>query len=255
MIVKLFMRKQISIITILLFVLAFFGNSIFAKDGFDHSYADYSALLNKNVSNGKVDYGSIKSTVEDLNAIIAEFSSVTRDQYDTWSEFQKLAFLINLYNVQTLKLVVENYPLKSIKDIGKPWDMKVVNLYDKRISLNHLEHEIIRKNFNEPRVHFALVCAARGCPVLIGEAYVGDRLKSQLENSTKNFLLTKEKNSVDDHNKIIMISPIFDWFKEDFNNKSGSVVAFIAPYYSKNPEDLKDYQIKHTFYCWSLNDK
>ncbi|MGI9554280.1 MAG: DUF547 domain-containing protein [Thermodesulfobacteriota bacterium] len=226
-----------------------------AESAFDHNYGDYTALLNKNVNNGKVDYKGIKSSNEDLNAVVSSFSAVTKEQYNGWSESQKLAFLINVYNAETLKLVAENYPLKSIKDIGDPWDMKVVNLFGSKISLNQLEHEIIRKNFKEPRIHFALVCAAKGCPVLTSEAYTADRLESQLEGSTSAFLQIEEKNSIDDNKKIIMISPIFDWFKEDFNNRSGSVVAFISPYYSKNPENLKNYQIKYTFYDWSLNDK
>ena len=249
------MRKQILLTPILLIIFAFFGNSIFAQESFDHGYADYTALLSKNVSNGKVDYKGLKSSKEQLNAVITELSAVTRDEYNSWTESEKLAFLINVYNAETLKLIVENYPLKSIKDIGEPWDLKIINLHGNKISLNHLEHKIIRKNFNEPRIHFALVCAAKGCPVLINEAYVGNTLDSQLENSTKTFLLIKEKNSIDDINKTIMISPIFDWFEEDFSKKSGSVVAFISPYYSKKPDDLKNYQIKYTFYDWSLNDK
>ena len=127
----------------------------------------------------------------------------------------------------------------SIKDIGKPWDKKIVNLHGDTISLNQLEHEVIRKNYKEPRIHFALVCAAKGCPVLISDAYTGDTLESQLENSTKAFLSAPDKNKIDDANQVIVVSPIFDWFADAFSAKSGSVVAFIAPYYSKNPEDLK----------------
>ena len=202
-----------------------------------------------------MDYKGLKNNPKELDQIINQFSTVTLEQYNSWSESEKLAFLINLYNASTLNLVVQHYPLKSFKDIGEPWDIKFLEIHGDKISLNSLENDYIRKKFNEPRIHFALVCAANGCPVLISEAYISDRLESQLENSTRNFLLIKDKNSVDDNKKIIMISPLFDWFKEDFNRKSGSVIAFIAPYYSKIPEDLKNYQIKYTVYDWSLNEK
>jgi len=249
------MRKQFIYIPLVLFILAHFGNYILAQNGFDHSYADYTELLKKNVDKGKVDYKGIKNDPQQLDAVIAGFSAVTKEQYNSWSDSEKLAFLINLYNAATIRLVVENYPLKSFKDIGDPWELKVVNLHGNKVSLNFIENDIIRKNFNEPRIHFALVCAANGCPVLIGEAYVSDRLESQLENSTRDFLLINSKNSIDDDKKILMVSPLFDWFKDDFNGKSGSVTAFLAPYFSKKPEDLKTYQIKYTVYDWSLNEK
>ena len=249
------MKKQFILIPLFLFIISFFGNNILAQKSFDHSYTDYTEFLNKNVTNGKVDYKGLKNNPKELDQIINQFSTVTLEQYNSWSESEKLAFLINLYNASTLNLVVQHYPLKSFKDIGEPWDIKFLEIHGDKISLNSLENDYIRKKFNEPRIHFALVCAANGCPVLISEAYISDRLESQLENSTRNFLLIKDKNSVDDNKKIIMISPLFDWFKEDFNRKLGSVIAFIAPYYSKIPEDLKNYQIKYTVYDWSLNEK
>ncbi len=248
------MKKQILLIHIL-FLLIIYENLAFARDDFDHKYTKYTELLNKNVDNEEVDYKGIKQKFRDLNTIVAGFYGITRDVYSSWSNSQKLAFLINTYNAATLKLVVENYPLKSIKDIEKPWDVEIVDIFDKKISLNQLEHDLIRKEFNEPRIHFALVCAARGCPKLGKEAYMGSKINLQLESATKKFLLTKKKNSLDDKNKIIMLSPIFDWYKNDFNNKYGSVVDFIAPYYSRKPGDIKNYQIQYTYYDWSLNER
>ena len=249
------MKKQIILLPLLLIIITAIGNRISIAGNFDHTYSDYSSFLSKNVSGGKVNYSAVKSSPDNLNKILESYSAVTKEQYDSWNENQKLAFLINYYNAETIRLIANNYPLKSIKDIGEPWDIKLVSLFGKKISLNQLEHEIIRKEFNEPRIHFALVCAAKGCPELISEPYLGASLDSQLENSTKTFLLIKEKNSIDDGKQVISVSPIFDWFKEDFTGKSGSVTEFLAPYYSKNPGDLKNYQIKYTFYDWSLNDK
>lgn len=245
------------ILPILFVLLSFSGGSgVFASDtNFDHSYKNYGLILNDHVSSGRVDYGKLKTNSAGLDLVLVEFEGVTKAQFDSWNKDKQLAFLINLYNAATLDLVADNYPLKSIKDIGSPWDKKVVNLHGNTISLNELEHEVIRKNYKEPRIHFALVCAAKGCPILISDAYVGGKLESQLDAVTKNFLTAGDKNKIDDANHVIVVSSIFDWFAGDFEAQSGSVVAFLAPYYSRNPEDLKTYQIKYTDYDWTLNDK
>jgi len=249
------MIRKILLILIVLISFCFAERAISSDTNFDHDYKKYDLFLNTHVSNGKVDYAKLKNSSSDLDLVIVKLTGVTKEEFDTWTKSKQLAYLINLYNAATLDLVVDHYPLKSIKDIGKPWDKEVVTLHGNKISLNQLEHEVIRKNYNEARIHFALVCAAKGCPILINEAYTGNKLDTQLEDSTKTFLSIPDKNKIDDDNQVIMISPIFDWYADDFKGKSGSVVAFIAPYYSKNAEDLKSYQIKYTNYDWSLNDK
>lgn len=242
----------------ILFLLIGFGiaGDVFSSGtDFDHQYKNYGLILNDHVKNGRVDYAKLITNSVGLDLVLVEFAGVSNDEFNSWDKKKQLAYLINLYNAATLDLIVNNYPLGSIKDIGKPWDKKIVNLHDDTISLNHLEHEVIRKNYKEPRIHFALVCAAKGCPVLISDPYAGEKLESQLEGSTKVFLSESDKNKIDDATQVMVVSPIFDWFADDFSAKPGSVVAFIAPYYSKNPEDLKSYQIKYTNYDWSLNDK
>jgi len=249
------MIRKILPILFIMFSLGFAENTFASDTNFDHQYKNYGLILNDHVSSGRVDYSKLKTNSTDLDLVLVEFQGVTKDEFDRWSKMKQLAYLINLYNAATLDLIVDNYPLNSIKDIVKPWDKKIVNHYGDSISLNYLEHEIIRKNYKEPRIHFALVCAAKGCPVIISDPYTGDKLESQLEGSTKVFLSAYDKNKIDDDNQVIIVSPIFDWFADDFVGKSGSVVAFLAPYYSKNPEDLKNYQIKYTNYDWTLNDK
>jgi hypothetical protein len=249
------MIRNILPILFLIIGIGLAGDVLPSGTNFDHQYKNYGLILNDHVKNGSVDYRKLKSNSDGLDLVLVEFAGVSREEFDAWDKQKQLAYLINLYNAATLDLVVDNYPLGSIKDIGKPWNKKIVNLHGDTISLNQLEHEIIRKNYKEPRIHFALVCAAKGCPVLISDAYVGSKLESQLDTVTKNFLSASDKNKIDDANQVIIVSPIFDWFADDFSAKSGSVVEFIAPYYSKNPEDLKSYQIKYTNYDWSLNDK
>ncbi|MEW6146240.1 MAG: DUF547 domain-containing protein [Thermodesulfobacteriota bacterium] len=181
---------------------------------------------------------------------------MTRREFEGWTRDEQLAFLINVYNAETLDLVIQNYPVKSIKEIGSggkgPWEEPVVELFGETITLNALENGIIRKNFKEPKIHFALVCAAMGCPPLSGETYVAARLDSQLEAQTKKFLADTEKNSVDRINKTIRLSPIFEWYAADFESGAGSVPGFLKEYYG----DITNgqYIIVYTDYDWSLND-
>jgi hypothetical protein len=222
----------------------------------DFSNELYANVLGSYVTDGLVDYAGLKSDPEDLNKYLKQTSSVSKNAFDRWTESEQLAFLINLYNAQTLDLIIDHYPVKSIKDIatksGGPWEQPVVNLFGDKITLNALEHELIRNDYPEPKVHFALVCAAMGCPILINKPYNVSILNDQLEEQTKLFLMDKEKNSINTKKKTLMLSPIFDWFKQDFIAKSGSVIDFVNPYFDN--EANKKFKIKYTHYDWSLND-
>lgn len=226
-----------------------------AQSGFDQSHSDFSEVLQKYVSAGSVDYKGLKSDPSGLKSYLAKTSAVSKEEFDTWPRENQLAFLINVYNAETLDLVQENYPVTSIKEIAKdsggPWEQPVVELWGDKITLNALEHEIIRKNYPEPRIHFALVCAAKGCPVLINEPYVGEKLKSQLDSRTKIFLKDTQKNSIDPGKKVVKLSPLFDWFSEDFVKESGSVIAFVNPYMGGGI--TPEYKIEYTHYDWTLN--
>ena len=226
---------------------------------FDHSHKNLNLVLKTYVRNGNVNYSDLKSNPYTLNQYIKETSSISKNNFENWTRDQQLAYLINLYNAITLKLIIDNYPLKSIKDIDSPWNIKIVRLFGESVTLNQLEHEVIRKNYNEPRIHFALVCAAKGCPILINETYLPVKLNIQLEEQTKEFLLDKNRNSFDLENGEITISPIFDWFKLDFKKSSNSVIGFIKPYLgeelSSNIPSKEKLSIKYSFYDWSLNDQ
>jgi len=166
-------------------VLSFNASFVFAVE-FDHAYKQYDQLLKSNVKDGLANYKSIKEKPESLNSYLDTLEKVDESSFNTWSEEQRLTYLINLYNAATIKLIVDNYPVKSIKDIHKegqgPWKLEVVNLFGKKISLDHLEHEIIKQNYNEPRVHFALVCAAVGCPKLPSQSFIPSAGRYSLTN-------------------------------------------------------------------------
>lgn len=242
----------------LLILILIFSSQLSFASNFDNSYKDYSNVLTKYVNKGLVDYKNLKNNSESLEKSLTEISKVEKSEYNEWRRDEKLAFLINLYNATTLKLIIDNYPLKSIRDIETPWALKIVKLFGSNISLDILEHEVIRKEFNEPRIHFVLVCAAKGCPILSSEPYKSTNLESQLDNATKTFLSDNTKNYIDNNKKVINLSPVFDWFKDDFTKKYGSVNKFLEPYFLNEKiyeSEFSKFSIKYTTYDWSLNEQ
>ncbi len=245
------------VFAILLFHIPLYASAQTSPSLFDQSHSAYEKILSQYVSDGTVDYKGIKSNPFELKNYLNQTSAITKEVFDSWTGEQQLAFLINVYNAETLDLVQENYPLASIKDIAKdaggPWEQPVVQIFGEELTLNALEHEIIRKNYPEPRVHFALVCAAKGCPALINKPYLGPALEGQLESQTQAFLTDTQKNSIDTETKTLRLSPIFDWFSKDFVKESGSVISFVNPYMDEKAGP--DFKIEYTNYDWSLNDK
>lgn len=208
-----------------------------------------------------VNYKEAQKNRKSLDLIASQFESVSKNTFDSWSEKDRLSFLINAYNVFTVKLIVDNYPLESIKDLGSlfksPWKKKFFKLFGQEENLDGIEHEKIRKDFKEPRIHFAVVCASKGCPALKGEAYVGSRLNDQLEESLRSFLKDKTRNRWDEKNNTLHISKIFKWYGDDFKNASGSVPAFLAPRMAGSEaqqQQLNQAKIEFLDYDWSLNE-
>jgi len=230
---------------------------------FDHQHSTYAQILTQHVENGLVDYPAIKARPADLQKYLNELAAVDEPTFRAWTEPQRLAYLINLYNAQTIALIVDHYPLGSIRDIGflplAAWRKDIVHLFGKKTSLGSLENKIIRKQYQEPRIHFALVCAAKGCPNLINDPYLADRLDQQLDRQTRLFLNTREKNRVDFKIGTIFLSNIFKWYDEDFGATDRKVAEFVKPYFNSNtiPQeggDLIGFRIRYTDYDWSLND-
>ncbi len=216
----------------------------------------FDTLLKAHVNEGLVSYEALRKDPSSLNTYLDTLGAITRSEYDTWQEQDQLAFLLNLYNAATLKLIVEENPRKSIKQIGNlirgPWDQRFVQLWGKSRTLNELEHDIIRVDFLKvPETHFALVCAAIGCPPLRSEAYVGAKLETQLQHQKDLFLKDSEKNRVNTSKKTLYLSPIFKWYKKDFEKDSGSLQAYLAKTW---PEVDTSWKIRYTHYDWGLND-
>jgi len=227
------------------YILLFALTSTFVNaQSFDHS--KWESLLQSHVSNqGIVDYKSIKNNVAKLDAYLNQLAKTSSTE--SWSKDEKLAYWINAYNAFTVKLIVDNYPLKSIKDIGKPWDKKFISIGDDLISLNHIEHEILRK-MSEPRIHFAIVCASYSCPNLLNKAFKAECLDKQLTDATKAFLAS-DKNNISSNK--IEISKIFSWFADDFK-QNGTLIDFLNTY--SEIQISKKAKKKFMDYDWNLNE-
>ncbi|WP_411825664.1 DUF547 domain-containing protein [Luteolibacter sp. AS25] len=234
----------------------FFATALSAHAAFDHNHEKFTEVLRENVKNEEVNYAGLKKSPGKLGTYIENLADVSKSDFKKWNDDQQIAYLINLYNAATLKLIIDNYPIKSIRDIGSPWKQKRVKLFGARVSLDHIEHEILRKDYREPRIHFGVNCASIGCPALRPEAFVASRLDSQLDEQARNFLRDSSKNRLDAKNNTLYLSQIFDWFKEDFVKKSGSVKNFITPYFPAKDQPIikrDGLKIKNTDYDWSLN--
>ncbi len=212
----------------------------------------YDAVLKKHVQQGMVDYKGLKAQRAPLDAYLQQMAKISKQEFDSWSKQGQLAYLINLYNAATLQLIINNYPLASIKDIGSvfsgPWKQKVVTLFGKAISLDTLEHEIIRKDYAEPRIHLALVCAAQSCPRLRSEAYTGQNLDKQLDAQGYQFFASPHGLKVDTAKNTVYLTSILKWYKEDFT----SVLAFAEKYAKRS---FTGYKVAWLPYDWKLNEK
>ncbi len=211
----------------------------------DHSA--FNSLLTAYVSaSGLVNYTGLKKDEAKLDAYIKNLSD--NPVASGWSKNEQLAYWINAYNAATIKLILKNFPVKKIIDLdgGKPWDVKWIKLGGKTYSLNQIEHEIIRPQFKDARIHFAVNCAAKSCPPLANKAYTAGNVQSLLESQTKAFLNNSKYNSISANE--LKLSKIFDWYKEDF----GNVATYVKKYKS---EVSGDASVSFFEYDWALNGK
>ncbi|MDP8235698.1 MAG: DUF547 domain-containing protein [Candidatus Erginobacter occultus] len=223
-------------------------------------WTPYQGLLDRHLSSGVregidltlVDYRGVKDDpgYAEMVRRLEALSLLTLKGGD-----DALAFWINAYNFMAINLVIENYPVESIKDIGSifrsVWKRPAGKIGGRDYTLHEIEHEILRKQFSEPRIHFAIVCASLSCPDLPGEVFLPGRLEEQLEKSTAAFLPHPGKGVRREGDRLL-VSRIFDWFEEDFE-AGGGVLAFIRSYLPELGE--KDYSIGYLPYNWNLNSR
>lgn len=256
------------------------------SENFDQTYAAYNSLLDKYVVDAEVNYEGFIDSRAEFEAFLSSFGSVDQADFDTWTEEQKLSFWINAYNAFTIKAIIDHYPISrsfslvgifyapsnSILQIKGVWDKLQFRAVGKMVTLEEIEHEILRKEFNEPRIHMAIVCASTSCPDLRSEAYVPEKLEEQLSEASINFVNSPQKGVyVNQQNGRVKFSKIFKWFGEDFipnygskklfNNyslKENAVLNFTSDYI--NSDETKKYlmnnklKIGYLGYDWNLNE-
>ncbi len=239
------MVKSWKLIVLMLGVLPFLALTNLEKAGPDHSQWD--RLLQKHVSSsGKVDYAGFKEDRKLLNAYLAELAAFPVQ--DAWPREHKMAYWINAYNAFTIKLIVDKYPINSIRDLhdGDPWNVKWITLGDKTYSLNNIENDILRPQFKDARIHFAVNCAARSCPPLANKAFTGKNLDQLLEQQTRQFINNNKYNEIKAGK--VKVSKIFEWYAEDF----GQLTGYLKKY--ANMEIQKNAKIEFAEYDWALNN-
>jgi hypothetical protein len=232
---------------------------------------------------GMVDYAGLHRNPQALNTYLKYVATLPEQTIDQWSAPDQIAFWINTYNALTLKAILGHYPIKSsffrsltypknsIRQIPGVWKKLKFTVHNRRITLEHIEHKILRAQFNEPRIHVALVCAAKGCPPLRTEPYAGPTLDAQLDDQAAAFLADITKFKIDREEEIVYLSPIFKWFGEDFVNtyappENTGDLAFelsaVMNYLSSHANALfrpflyrGKYEVKYLDYDWSLNEQ
>lgn len=248
------------------------------------SYDDYAVVLKGYVdAHGMVDYKGLKANRGALDAFARAIGGLNRNIYDKWTDAEKIAFWLNAYNSLTLKAIIDHYPIESswtkslvyprnsIRQIPGVWDKLQFAVMGKKMTLDGMEHDVLRREFKEPRIHVALVCAAMSCPTLRNEPYAGAKLDEQLSDQARLFLGNNDKFQADRNGGRVHVSPIFKWFAADFvkdygtNDRFGgrdeserAVLNFVSAYLgSEDAEYIRGerYEIRYLKYDWSLNEQ
>ena len=246
---------EVGVGALICFLIIGLTTTALAAQGVDHSL--YAELLGKYVKTGVVDYQGFKNEEAKLNQYL---KVLEKTDTKTLSRNEQFAFYVNAYNAWTIKLILGGYPgVKSIKDLGSlfksPWKKKICRIDGGVITLDNIEHNILRPEFKDPRVHFAINCAAKSCPPLRSEPYSGSELDQQLDEMTRAFINDLESNRLEDHT--LYVSSIFKWFGEDFNK---DIIGFFLKYAKGNLKEQLEankekIKVKYLDYDWSLNGK
>lgn len=231
------------------------GNRVSVANVVDHGL--FQQFLDGAVVDGEVDYSALKKRTALLEKYLDSLAAIDSNGLERQEQF---AFFINAYNGWTIKLILDNYPgVRSIKELGtlfkSPWKKKICRIDGSLVSLDHIEHEILRPRFQDPRVHFAVNCASKGCPPLKSTPYTSSKLNQQLNESTVRFVNDRQKNYL--KNNTLYVSSIFKWFSKDFND---DILSFFLKYGDSELTALlkekKDrIKIDYLDYDWSLNGK
>jgi hypothetical protein len=254
--------------------LTFFSSVLFSDVvfAFDHSHGEWSKILKEHVKvtdEGRItrlNYAALKKSPRALEAYTKGLSKVSEAEFAAFSFSERKAFLVNAYNAFIVKLVVDNYPLKSIKSIGipfvGPWKSSFIPLLGKNLSPDDVEHGLLRKKYPDPRIHVAVNCASVSCPALRPEAFVAAKLDEQLEEQARLFYSNPREAAFFPATRELKLNSILKWFKEDFVSPGdSSPVTYVAKYLPSLAQELAsgrvraaDVNVRFQDYDWGLND-
>lgn len=236
---------------------------------FDHEHALWTRVLAAHVEGDRFDYAALAEDRADLDGYLARLHAVTPADLESWTREERYAFWINVYNAHAVQLIVDNYPVESIRDLGgklfdRVWDQEFIPMSahhpegkDDPLSLDDVEHAILRPRFEDARVHVAVNCASVGCPPLRAEAFVAERLEAQLDDQARRFVADASRNRLDRAEGVLRLSAIFDWFEGDFVRDAGSVREWVARHAGEAEaawiRSAKP-RVRHLDYSWDLND-
>lgn len=253
---------------IFLSTLLFLSSNFIAAQTADDQYSLFTQILQDYVNNGLVKYKKLKDDRR-LDKYIEQLENT--DPQKIMNEKNRLAFWINAYNAYTLKFIIEEYPVESINDLHwgglylgsllgtTIWDDEKIVINGSELSLNDIEHDIIRKKFNEERIHFALVCASISCPPLLNEAYEGYKLDKQLGEQAELFFNDVTKNKFDKNTRTASLSKILSWYEDDFGENEQEILNYAAQFIDKETaidikNNLSEWNTKYLSYNWDLNE-
>jgi hypothetical protein len=244
---------------------------------FDHSYADYGRVLRDHVRLPRVAYTGLKADRGALDAAIAAFAQPGEAEERGWPREQRLAFWINAYNAFTLRAIVDHYPIRagwlalpprnSIRQIDGVWTTLAWSAAGRTVTLDDIEHRILRPEFKEPRVHFAINCASVGCPPLAAEPYRAAELDGQLDAAARRYLASPQGLRVE--GTVLRVSRIFEWYGEDFAGRFApdrtgrpdrveqailAVIAQFGPAAAATAARAPGARVRFLNYDWTLND-
>ncbi len=246
------MKAIVSIITLLATFVAVTVGSVHAT-AVDHGLL--AELLDRHLTDGVVDYRGFQQEEAVLDQYLDLLAGIDPAAL---SEDEQFAFYVNAYNAWTIKLILSRYPdIQSIKELGSlfssPWKKKIARIDGQLLSLDQIEHDILRKQFKDARVHFAVNCASKGCPPLQEQPFTGSRLDSQLDQAARNFINSSHFNRLE--GDTLYISKIFDWFAEDFDDDIvDTIIKFAdAPLRDRLEKNKGRIRVKYLDYDWSLN--
>ncbi|UCG60319.1 MAG: DUF547 domain-containing protein [Candidatus Zixiibacteriota bacterium] len=237
---------------------------------FESSYETYSRVLESFVKEGLVDYRGLKDSRADLDSFIGQLAGLTMKEYDSLGGSEQLAMWINAYNAITLRIVIDAYPVASINHIEGAFDDKAWQVAGKTVTLDNIRDDIIRSEFYDVRVFFALHSASAGSPSLFRVPFRGRAIDDQLDSAAYAFVNDVDRNTINPHNNTITTSEIFRRYAEDFKDEydtddfdylerpERAVLSFIFTYADDSVQEFIDetaeWTIEYRPFDWSLND-